>query len=130
MAAKTVEDYLAGLERWKADVVSRVRQIVLATAPQAKESIKWAQPVYQTNGPFCYVKAFKRAVNFGFWRGVDLKDPKGLLQGSGEQMRHVKLTGLDDIDEEALAAFVRQAVQLNEDEGDPTKADKIGSASS
>jgi hypothetical protein len=121
MAEKTVDGYIAALEGWKAEVVSKVRQIVLEAAPEAKEWIKWAQPVYETNGPFCYIKAFKNSVNFGFWRGVDIRDPKGLLQGSGEKMRHVKLTGIDDIDEKEFAEFVRQAVQLNLAKGDPTK---------
>jgi hypothetical protein len=123
MAEKTVDGYIAGLEGWKADVVARVRRIVLEAAPEAKESIKWAQPVYEINGPFCYMKAFKHSVNFGFWRGVELEDPEGLLQGSGEKMRHVKLTSVDDVDEEAFGKFVRQAVQLNLTKGDPTKGD-------
>ena len=121
MAEKTVDAYIAGLEGWKAEVASRVRQIVLEAAPDAVESIKWAQPVYETDGPFCYMKAFKNSVNFGFWRGVELEDAEGLLQGTGEKMRHVKLTGIDDVDEAALAGFVRQAVQLNLTKGDPTK---------
>jgi hypothetical protein len=121
MAAKTVEEYVESLGGWKTDVASRVRDIILNTAPKAKESIKWAQPVYDLNGPFAYFKAFKNSVNFGFWRGVDLDDPKGLLQGSGEKMRHVKLTGLDDIDIDSLTDFVKQAVQLNLEKGDPTK---------
>jgi len=121
MAEKTVDAYIAGLEGWKAEVASKVRQIVLEAAPDAVESIKWAQPVYETNGPFCYMKAFKNSINLGFWRGVELEDPTGLLQGTGEKMRHVKLAGIDDVDEAALAALVRQAVQLNLTKGDPTK---------
>ena len=121
MAVKTVVGYIAGLEGWKGEVASKVRHIVLEAAPDAKESIKWAQPVYETNGPFCYMKAFKNSVNFGFWRGVELDDPKGLLQGTGDKMRHVKLTGMDDVDKAELAGFVRQAVELNLTEGDPTK---------
>ena len=121
MTEKTVDGYITGLEGWKGEIVSRVRQIVLGTAPDAKESIKWAQPVYESNGPFAYIKAFKSAVNFGFWRGVDIEDPEGLLQGSGDKMRHVKLTGMADIDEKALAGFVSQALELNRTKGDPTK---------
>jgi len=36
-------------------------------------------------------------------------------------MRHVKLSSLDDIDEQAFSDFIRQAVQLNLSKGDPTK---------
>ncbi len=43
-----------------------------------------AQPVYENNGPFAYIKAFKNSVNFGFCRGIDLEDPENLLQGTGD----------------------------------------------
>jgi hypothetical protein len=123
MAGKTVDGYIASLAGWQAEVVSRVRDLVRAAAPEAKESIKWAQPVFEQDGPFAYVKSFKHSVNFGFWRGAELDDPHGLLQGTGEKMRHIKLAGVDDIREEALAGFVRQAVALNRAKGDPTKGE-------
>jgi hypothetical protein len=44
-----------------------------------------------------------------------------LLQGSGEKMRHVKLTQMSDIDHEAFTDFIHQAIQLNLEKGDPTK---------
>ena len=121
MTEKTVDAYIASLEAWQAEIVSGVRQIVLKAAPEAKEAIKWAQPVYSSNGPFAYIKAFKNSVNFGFWWGVDLADPQGILDGSGEKMRHVKLSSLVDIDEQAFSDFIQQAVQLNLSKGDPTK---------
>jgi hypothetical protein len=121
MAAKNVDEYIESLGGWKTDVAGRIREIVTNVAPEAKESIKWAQPVYELNGPFAYMKAFKNSVNFGFWRGVDLDDPQKLLQGTGEKMRHVKVTGIEDIDNEAFTAYVKQAVRLNLEKGDPTK---------
>jgi len=72
-------------------------------------------------GPFCYFKAFKNSVNFDFWRGVDIVDDYGLLQGAGEKTRHVKLTSADDINATAFAEYVRQALALNETKGDPTR---------
>jgi hypothetical protein len=121
MAGKTVDAYIAGLADWQAQIVSSVRQVLNQAAPEADEAIKWAQPVYSSNGPFAYIKAFKNSVNFGFWRGVDLKDPKGLLQGSGDKMRHVKLTSTDQVDQAAFSDLINQAVQLNQTKGDPTK---------
>lgn len=121
MAGKTVEEYIAGLDGWMAEAVSMIRRIILEAAPEVRESIKWAQPVYELNGPFCYMKAFKTSINFGFWRGVNISDPKGLLQGDGDKMRHVKITNLEDIDEDAFADFVKQAVRFNLAKGDPTK---------
>jgi hypothetical protein len=121
MAEKTVDSYITQLEDWQAEIVSEVRQIILKAAPEADESIKWAQPVYEINGPFAYIKAFKNSVNFGFWRGVDINDPIGLLQGSGEKMRHFKLTSLEDIKAAVFSDYVQQAVKLNLTKGDPTR---------
>ena len=121
MAEKTFADYIAQLEDWQGEIVSQVRQIILDAAPGADESVKWAQPVYEINGPFAYIKAFKKSVNFGFWRGIDIDDPQGLLQGSGEKMRHFKLTSLEDINAPVFTDYVQQAVKLNLTKGDPTK---------
>ncbi len=123
MANKTVDEYIASLEGWQAEAVATLRGLIREAAPDAAESIKWAQPVYEDNGPFCYIKAFKSHVNFGLWRGVDIPDPHGLLQGSGDKMRHVRLTGVEDIRPDAFRDMVRSAVQLNRTKGDPTKAE-------
>jgi hypothetical protein len=40
---------------------------------------------------FGYVNAFKAHVNVGFFRGAEIADPEGLLEGTGKFMRHVKL---------------------------------------
>jgi hypothetical protein len=123
MSQDQVEGYISKLDPSQSEIVSRVRQIILEIVPGVKESLKWGRPVYEMNGPMCYLKAHKNSVNFGFWRGVELEDPEGLLQGTGQKMRHVKLKEKMDIDRPAFKAFVRQAVALNQAGGDPTKGD-------
>ena len=58
---------------------------------------------------FAYVGSFKAHVSVGFFRGAELADPAGLLEGSGKRMRHVKVRVGDDIDDEALARLVDAA---------------------
>ncbi len=43
------------------------------------------------DAPFGYVNVFTAHVNVGFFHGAALKDPAGLLAGTGKRMRHVKL---------------------------------------
>ena len=121
---KTVDEYISELEDWQQPIVSELRGIVQKAAPDAKESIKWAQPVYEHNGPFAYIRAFKSTVNIGFWRGMDLPDPKGLLEGDGDRMKHVKLKSTKEIQPGVLTEWVKQAVKLNAEMGDPTKRSK------
>ena len=58
---------------------------------------------------FAYVGAFKAHVNVGFFRGAELADPGGLMQGTGKYMRHVKLRPDKQIDDAALTALIRHA---------------------
>jgi hypothetical protein len=40
---------------------------------------------------FACVNAFKAHVNVGFFRGAEIADPEGLLEGTSKFMRHVKI---------------------------------------
>ena len=61
------------------------------------------------DAPFAYVGVFKAHVNVGFFRGTDLPDPKGLLEGSGRHMRHVKLRPERAANAAALTQLVEAA---------------------
>lgn len=55
---------------------------------------------------FAYVNAFKSHVNVGFFRGAEIADPTGLLQGTGRFMRHVKLRPGSMVDAPALERLI------------------------
>ena len=58
---------------------------------------------------FAYVDAFTAHVNVGFFRGAELDDPAGLLEGTGKFMRHVKLRPGKPIDSVALEVLIAAA---------------------
>ena len=58
---------------------------------------------------FAYVDAFTAHVNVGFFRGADLADPAGLLEGTGTFMRHVKLRPGRDVDDRILTTLIETA---------------------
>lgn len=58
---------------------------------------------------FGYVNVFRNHVNVGLFRGAEIADPKGLLEGTGRFMRHVKLRPDDDIDTDALTRLIETA---------------------
>jgi hypothetical protein len=104
---------------WQAEAVGRLVGLVQQAAPEATSSIKWGQPVFESNGPFAYIRPAKAHVTLGFWRGTEIADPEKLLSGDGDRMAHMKITSLDQIDPKALAAMIENAVRLNREKGNP-----------
>jgi hypothetical protein len=118
---RTIEGYIDGLKAWQAEAAAALVAVVREAAPDAKGSIKWAQPVFESNGPAVWIKAFPRWVSIGFWRGAELVDSHGVLEGDGTRMKHVKVRDGDEIPREAIADYVRQAIALNAEKGNPTR---------
>jgi len=61
------------------------------------------------DAPFGYVNTFQKHVNVGFFCGALLKDPAGMLAGSGKRMRHVKVRPGAEFDAEGLRALILAA---------------------
>lgn len=118
----SVDDYASTLAAPVRDWFAIVRAVIRETAPVLVESIKWGQPVYESNGPAIYVRGSKAHLTVGFWRGDELEASGfGGLDGEGTKMRHVKFHAAEEIDRERLAAIVTAAVTLNGERGDPTR---------
>jgi hypothetical protein len=58
------------------------------------------------DAPFAYVNVFKNHTNVGFFYGAYLDDPAGLLEGTGKNMRHVKIKPGREPDPGALADMI------------------------
>jgi hypothetical protein len=57
----------------------------------------------------CSINVFARHVTLAFHRGADLKDPHGILRGTGKAMRHIRVAKLSELDRPELRTFLRQA---------------------
>jgi hypothetical protein len=62
-----------------------------------------------TDAPWGYVNVFRSHVNIGFFYGTALRDPAGLLEGTGKLGRHVKARPGVPLDEAALRALIQLA---------------------
>jgi hypothetical protein len=122
--AKSVEGYIDELGEPRDAVATRLRAAVRAAAPGARESIKYGQIVYESDGPFVALKAMPRWVTLTFWRGAQMAaEPElaTLLEGDGDRMRHRRFATPDDVRDIDVAALVTRAIALNREQGDPTK---------
>jgi hypothetical protein len=105
------------VDRWLAEhpgelgaIAKRWFEVMRKCGNDVRELLHDGAPTVCVEGAgFAYVDAFKAHVNVGFFRGAEIADPEGLLQGDGRFMRHVKLRPDEDIDEKALRRLIRTA---------------------
>jgi hypothetical protein len=96
-------------------VLEDLRELVRKELPQAKEEIKWGRPVYSLNHIVCYLAESGDHANLGFYRGIELQDPKGLLEGEGKKLRHIKVYNREEIRRRWYGTLIRQAAKLDDD---------------
>jgi hypothetical protein len=116
-----VDAYIRRLDPELGALARQLRALVFEAVPEAEESIKWAHPTYESGGPFCYIKAFPRHVNLGFWRGATLHDAAGVVHTTGEKMGHVRIAARADIVPGVLTDLIDQAAALNARLGNPAR---------
>ena len=56
-----------------------------------------------------HIAVYSKHVNLGFNEGATLDDPKGILQGNGNQIRHITIKSVEDIKRPGLRAYIRRA---------------------
>ncbi|MFT3838201.1 MAG: DUF1801 domain-containing protein [Myxococcaceae bacterium] len=121
LSGESVDSFVKTLPSPQQMIVNRLRALVAQAAPEAMEALKFAQPVFEAEGPFAHIKPSATQVHFGFLRGALLEAPDGVLSGDGEMMRYVSISAWREVKEDILKGLVRQAVLLNQRLGDPTK---------
>ena len=105
------EEYLADQPQRNRTIIAALRKFVKRVSPQLRESVKWGNGcwVNRDDEPVSYVYSAEDHVQFGFFAGARLEDPKGLLEGQGKFVRHTKLRKTSDLAERPFAALLRQA---------------------
>ena len=118
---KTPPELSEALRRFEPDaqaILVAARSVVVEVIGPCHESIfpikKLVSVLYSTTEKrmkdnICLLVVYRNHVNLMFPRGVDLKDPKGLLEGSGKAMRHVKMLTPADVDRPGVRELITQA---------------------
>lgn len=109
----TPDVYFANIPEPLTVAAASLRSLILAADSDLREVIKWGSPVYERNKPVIWIKAQKKHLTFGFFRGADLADPEGLLEGTGKLMRHLKIRSPETAAQQPVRNLVNAALQLD-----------------
>jgi hypothetical protein len=122
-ASRKIDARIEAMSDWRVEMLARVRMLIRQADPGVVEEVKWRKPsnamrgvpVWSHAGIICTGETYKNLVKLTFARGASLKDPAGLFNSSleGNTRRAVDFHEGDKINEKALQALIRAAVELN-----------------
>lgn len=98
------------------DLTNRLIAFMEKTTPQLSREVKlgWKNITYSGNKTIFAIQPYSQYVSLHFYRGIELPDPQGLLEGSGKKLRHVKIHKPEDIRDELLLPLLQEAIDLDQ----------------
>src|SRR5437773_932289 len=121
-AGRLIDARIKELSDWRGETLARVRILIKQADPEVVEELKWVKPtnpggvpVWSQAGMLCTGETYKNVVKMTYAKGASLEDPSGLFNSSleGNTRRAIDFHEGDKIDEKALKALIRAAVELN-----------------
>lgn len=110
-----LDAFFSDLTDWRDELLS-LRKLLLDCG--LVEKFKWSSPVYIYDGSnVAIIWGFKDRATLGFFKGVLLKDPEGILEAPGENSRSSRVVNFSSLDEvkraaPVLRAYVAEAIEI------------------
>jgi hypothetical protein len=122
---KLLQRYGPGIQ----ELALSTRRLILEEAPEASELIYEVYTIAdhftftsRAGDAFVFTTTHANWVNLGFNFGALLPDPKGLLQGEGKWIRHVRIAQPADLRVPGVRELLRAGIaQAERPEGKPPK---------
>lgn len=110
-----VDEYVRETDKWQEEI-EQLRKVSLDCG--LTEEFKWRKPCYTFQGSnIAIIQPFKEYCALMFFKGVLLKDPKGILVAPGENsqtQRQFRFTSAQEIDElePVLKEYIDEAIEV------------------
>ena len=98
------------------ELALEAREVVLRVLAPSNESILDVYVLAMNYGfsermkdQVVYVGVYAKHINLGFYRGAQMDDPDGVLEGRGKQLRHIKIRSQADLGTPVIRDYLRRA---------------------
>jgi hypothetical protein len=108
-----VQAFIAAMPAWKSDVGRRLDALIVRTVPGVCKAVKWNTPFYGIEGQgwFLGFHCLSKYIKVAFFRGTSLRPvPPG--ESKSKDTRYLDIHEDDQLDEELVASWIRQAAEL------------------
>jgi hypothetical protein len=103
--------YIASLPQPQRSIAECVDALAAKTLPDLQRAVKWGMAYYGVGGGWCFSSgAFVGHVKLMFIRGTEIKpEPPVTPIGMGKSTRGVELKSANELDEQQVASWMKQA---------------------
>jgi hypothetical protein len=113
----TFDDILAAAKPELRSVCKALRSLI-ASSDNGFVEVVWPKQKIASFGVgpkkmtehYAYIAVQPSHVNLGFYHGMSLPDPAGLLEGTGKELRHLKLRHVSEAKGPSVVALLRAAI--------------------
>ena len=108
-----MQAYIAAMPGWKRGVGERIDALVERVVPDVRRAVRWNSPFYGVEGQgwFLSLHCFTKYVKLTFLNGASLEPPPP-IDSKSPDVRYARIDEGEDVDEEQLESWVRQAASL------------------
>jgi hypothetical protein len=103
-----VSKYISEAPEAQRNMMEELRKLIQSQVPTVVESFKWSRPVFSTDSDFAYFKSTKGYLTLGIFKFEKITTNAHLLEGTGKDMRHIKIKSLDNLLRENIRSFIDQ----------------------
>lgn len=89
-------------------IMQQLLDLIVKSVPGVKGSIKWGRPVFTAKKDIIYLKPAKTYVTLGFFEAQKLGADAEKLEGTGKQMRHLKIRSMKEMDVQLLNSWFQK----------------------
>ena len=108
-----IQAYIAAMPGWKSDIGYRLDALIVRTVPNVRKAVRWNSPFYGIEGQgwFLNFHCFTKYIKVTFFRGTSLS-PVPPVASKQKEVRYFHIHENDELDEETLTNWIRQASDL------------------
>lgn len=113
----TFEDVIAGSDDHVRAIAIALRELIDELDPDIVEvprpgdrAASYGLGPKKMSESYTYIMPLNGYVNLGFYHGVALADPRGLLEGTGKKLRHVKIRDTATVARPEIRALIEESI--------------------
>jgi hypothetical protein len=110
----SIDEELGSICNVLRDLISKLHQNHIEVVWKNQNIVSYGVGPKKMSEHYVYIGIYKKHVNLGFYHGVSLDDPNGLLEGTGKRLRHVKIKSISEAKNPEIKALIAEAIAERE----------------